>query len=62
MWIFFSSYIGPYLCNIKAIIRVVEGDIKCSSGMFRKREGYQLQCLAIGQVNMNEALWRYFSS
>lgn len=57
----FCCYIGPYSCNIKAIIRVVKGNIKGLFGMFRKREHYQFQCLAFVRVNIHEALWCYFS-
>ena len=62
MWgMFFCCYLGPCLCNIKAIIGAVEGNIKGLFGMFSKREHYQFQSLAFGRVNINEALWCYFS-
>lgn len=59
----FCCYIEAYLFHIKAIIRVVDGNIKGLFGMFRKKEKNhivlnfnQFQCLAFGRVNINETL------
>lgn len=45
----FCCYIGAYLFNLKALIRVTEGNIKGLFGMFRKKRKKKQIMLSFNQ-------------